>query len=74
MTTTQRVTALVADEFGLDDSEVKADSKLRSLATDSLELLNLSLELEEEFGIDISDEDMHRFSTVGDVISYLEKR
>jgi len=64
--------ALLIDEFQVDESKITLDAELSGdLAINSIELAELILRCEEEFGIDIQEEEMHKFVTVGDVVEYL---
>ena len=66
---------MLAEEFNLDEDSISADSKLEAdLGINSLELAELAFRLEEEFGIEIKDEDIPTLSTVGDVANYIEDR
>ena len=63
---------LLIDEFQVDESKITLDADLSGdLAINSIELAELILRCEEEFGIDIQEEEMHKFVTVGDVVEYL---
>ena len=63
---------LLIDEFQVDESKITLDAELSGdLAINSIELAELILRCEEEFGIDIQEEEMHKFVTVGDVVEYL---
>ena len=66
------VQQFIADELGLPISEVKPDSSIRLLITDSLEMVYLMQELECKYGVVIPSEQIGRFLTVGDIISFLE--
>ena len=64
--------ALLVDEFQVDEAKITLDAELSGdLAINSIELAELILRCEEEFGIDIQEEEMHKFVTVGDVVEYL---
>ena len=64
--------ALLIDEFQVDESKITLDAELSGdLAINSIELAELILRCEEEFGIDIQEDEMHKFVTVGDVVNYL---
>jgi len=66
---------MLAEEFNLDEDSISADSKLEAdLGINSLELAELAFRLEEEFGIEIKDEDIPTLITVGDVANYIEDR
>ncbi len=60
------------EELGLATGKVKPETVLRSLVTDSLELANVILELEDAFDIEIPDEEAQQLFTVGDVVRYAE--
>ena len=63
---------LLVDEFQVDEDKITLDAELSGdLAINSIELAELILRCEEEFGIDIQEEEMHKFVTVGDVVDYL---
>ena len=63
---------LLIDEFQVDEDKITLDAELSGdLAINSIELAELILRCEEEFGIDIQEEEMHKFVTVGDVVDYL---
>ena len=72
-TVLERVTKVVVDRLGVDESEVKVEASFREdLGADSLDVVELVMELEDEFDMEISDEDAEKIATVGDAISYIE--
>ena len=72
-TVLERVTKVVVDRLGVDESEVKAEASFREdLGADSLDVVELVMELEDEFDMEISDEDAEKIATVGDAIKYIE--
>lgn len=70
--TLQKVADVMVRELGIDASEVKPETPLRSLVTDSLEMANLILEFETEFCCEIPDEVAQKFMTVQHAVEYLE--
>ncbi|UTR10911.1 MULTISPECIES: acyl carrier protein [Evansella] len=69
-----RVAKIVSDRLGVDESEVKPEATFKDdLGADSLDVVELVMELEDEFDLEISDEDAEKISTVGDVIQYIER-
>ena len=63
---------LLIEEFQVDEDKITLDAELSGdLAINSIELAELILRCEEEFGIAIQEEEMHKFVTVGDVVDYL---
>lgn len=72
-TVLERVTKVVVDRLGVEESEVKLEASFRDdLGADSLDVVELVMELEDEFDMEISDEDAEKISTVGSAISYIE--
>ena len=71
----ERVSKVVVDRLGVDESEVKLEASFREdLGADSLDVVELVMELEDEFDMEISDEDAEKIATVGDAISYIESK
>ncbi len=70
-----RIKAIVIDLLGSDPDQVVPEARFREdLEADSLDLVELIMEMEEEFGGEISDEDAQTITTVGGAVAYLEKR
>lgn len=70
----ERVQAVVAEQLGVDPSEVTLDAEfVKDLNADSLDLVELIMQLEEEFGIEISDEEAANIVTVRDAINFIEE-
>ena len=69
----ERVRDIIVDQLGVDAEEVQMDAKFRDdLKADSLDLVELIMAFEEEFGGEISDEEAQEFTSVGDAVRYLE--
>jgi acyl carrier protein len=72
--TFEKVKAIIVDQLGVDESEVTMEARFREdLEADSLDLVELIMAFEEEFGGEISDEEAQKIATVGDAVKYLEK-
>lgn len=70
-----RVKEIIAEQLMVDLEEITEDSTfVDDLGADSLDRVELIMEFEEEFGIEIPDEDAEKISTVGEAIAYLEHR
>lgn len=70
-----RLKRLIIEQLGVDDEDVVLSASfLDDLNGDSLELVELTSMIEEEFGIEIPDEDALRLQTVQDVVDYVEER
>ena len=69
-----RVTAIIVDKLGVSESEVKPEATFaQDLGADSLDTVELIMEFEKEFVVQIPDQDAEGITTVGDAISYIEK-
>lgn len=70
-----RVKKVVVEELGVKEEEVvDAASFTEDLGADSLDVVELVMALEDEFGIDIPDEEVGEIKTVGDAVSYIGKK
>jgi acyl carrier protein len=70
--TYDRLKKIVVEQLGVDEEEVKPEASfVDDLNADSLDLVELIMSLEEEFGTEISDEDAERIRTVGDAVEYI---
>ena len=74
-TVLERVTKVIVDRLGVEESEVKPEASFTDdLGADSLDVVELVMELEDEFDMEISDEDAEGMATVGDAVTYIEKQ
>ena len=70
----EKVVAIVVDKLGVKESEVTPDASFTNhLGADSLDIVELIMEFEKEFGLEIPDEAAEKISTVGDAIKYVEE-
>lgn len=73
--TLSRVTKIVVDRLGVEEAEVKPEANFKDdLGADSLDVVELVMELEDEFDLEISDEEAEKISTVADVVDYIAGR
>ena len=69
----EKICELLADKFDADASTMTMDTKIKEdLEADSLDIVELMMDLEEEFGVTIPDEEATQMVTIGDVVKYLE--
>ena len=74
MAVADKVKSIIVEQLGVDEEEVTPDASfVDDLGADSLDTVELVMAFEEEFGIDIPDEDAEQMRTVGDAVSYLKK-
>lgn len=74
-TVLERVTKVIVDRLGVEESEVTLEASFRDdLGADSLDVVELVMELEDEFDTEISDEDAEQISTVGSAVKYIESK
>lgn len=72
--TEARVREIIINELGVEPEKVTNDASfVEDLGADSLDTVELVMAFEEEFGVDIPDEDAEQMKTVGDAIEYLKK-
>ncbi len=75
MAVEERVKQIISEQLGVKPEEIKPESHfIEDLGADSLDTVELVMALEEEFGIEIPDEDAEKLTTVGEAIKYIEEK
>ena len=70
-----RVNTLITDQLGVDRKSLTPEANLLDdLGADSLDVVELVMALEEEFGIEVPDDDVENIRTIGDIVQYVEAR
>lgn len=65
---------MIIDQLGVSEDELQLDTNLmKDLEADSLDAVEIIMAIEDEYDIEIPDEDAERFQTIGDIVSYVEK-
>ena len=71
----EKVKEIIEEQLNLDGVEITEDSSFKDdLGADSLDLFELVMAFEEEFGVEIPSEDLEQIATVGAVIDYMKKK
>lgn len=72
---TQKIKSIIAQQLGVKVEEVTDQARfVEDLGADSLDTVELVMALEEEFGIEIPDEDAEKMTTVGEAMKYIEEK
>ena len=75
MSVEERVKSIIVEQLGVDAEEVSPDASfVEDLGADSLDQVELIMAFEEEFDIEIPDEDAEKISTVGDAVNYIDEK
>ena len=70
----EKVKHIIVEQLGVDAEEVKAEASfVDDLGADSLDVVELVMDLEEEFGLEISDEDAEKLASVKQAVDYIQK-
>lgn len=70
----EKIRKILCEQFELDEDRVTMDSSLiGDLGADSLDVIDLSMSIEDEFDIEVPDEEIENFKTVGDIVRFVEE-
>ena len=71
----ETVAKLLSEQFGMEPADITAETSFEDLGADSVDIVELSMALEEEFDIEeMGEEDLTNVSTVGDLVNYLKAK
>ncbi len=69
-----KIKEIIATQFNVDESELKEETTFaEDLNADSIDLVNLVMSLEDEYGVEVQDDDVEKIKTIGDAVDYIEK-
>ncbi len=68
-----KVKSIAVDQLGVEEDEITLETTFADLNADSLDIVELIMALEEEFDLDIPDEDAEKIRTVGDAVNYIKE-
>ncbi len=75
MSVDEKVKGIISEQLGVKKEEIKPESSfIDDLGADSLDTVEVVMALEEEFGIEIPDEDAEKITTVGDAVKYIDEK
>ena len=68
----KKIKTIIATQFNIDEDEITKDTSFKdTLNADSLDIVELIMALEDEFGLEVEDEEMENIKTVGDAVEYI---
>ena len=71
----EKLKSMIAEQLSINEAEINAESNFKDdLGADSLDLFELVMSLEEEYGVEIPSEDLEKIATVNDVMEYLKAK
>lgn len=69
----EKVKAILAEQFDVEEDKITADTDLQEdLGADSLDVVDLLMSIEDEFGVEVPDEEIENIKSVGSLVSYIE--
>lgn len=75
MNTFEKIASLMAEQLGIDKDSITPESEIiKDLGADSLDVVEMLLDLEKEYGVEISDEQAAELKTVGDIVKLVENK
>lgn len=70
----ERLRKMISDQFGIDEDDIDMDTSFKDdLNADSLDLVELVMAIEDEFDLQVADEDVEKIHTVGDAVNYINE-
>lgn len=69
----EKVKKIIVDQLGVDEEDISLKTTFQEMNADSLDIVELIMELEEEFNIDIADEEVEKIQTVEDIVKYIKE-
>ena len=72
--TFEKIRGIIVDQLGIEETEVSLESTFEDLGVDSLGIFEVIMAIEEEFNIQIPNEDAENIKTIGDAVKYVESK
>ena len=70
----EKIRAMICEEYEIDEDEVTPETNLEDLNFDSLDMIEIAMDIEDEFNVEVPDEVLEKFVTIGDIVEFLENR
>ena len=71
----EKMKPIIAEQLNVNEAEIKPETKFKDdLGADSLDLFELVMAFEEEYGVEIPSEDLEKITTVGDIVEYMKSK
>ena len=70
----EKIRAMICEEYEIDEDEVTPETNLEDLNFDSLDMIEIAMDIEDEFNVEVPDEVLEKFITIGDIVEFLENR
>lgn len=74
MSVFEKIKGIVAEQLGVEEDEIKEETSFDALNADSLDIVELIMALEEEFDLEIPDEDAEKLTSVGAAVQYVKSK
>ena len=70
----EKIKEIIVDELGIDEAKVTMDARFREdLGADSLDAVEIIMQIEEEFGVEINEDVIQNMKVIGDIVKYIEE-
>lgn len=69
----EKIRSIVAEQLGVEEDEITMETSFEDLNADSLDIVELIMALEEEFDLEIPDEDAEKLTTIGAAVAYIKE-
>lgn len=70
----EKIQKIIAEQLGIETEEVKIDTSFEKLGIDSLEIFEIVMSIEDEFDLEIPNEDVEKITNVKDTVKYIESK
>ena len=68
----EKIRAIISDGFDIDEDEIELGTHLEDLNFDSLDMVEIAMDIEDEFNVEVPDDALEKFQTIGDIVRFLD--